>query len=159
MADDSILNSIKKLLGIEADYDVFDTDITIHINTVFSVLHSIGASPPDVFYITGDTEKWSDFLLDVAQARMVQTYMYLKVRNVFDPPSSASVATAFENQAKELEWRLAIMEFSFNPESKPIDDVRENRLLALLNEKVEDLDEELDSVPDLNQIYHENLGH
>lgn len=115
MDEDSILTSIKKLLGIGATDESFDTDILIHINTVFSVLHNIGAAPPAGFFITGPDEKWSDFLADRANVQMVKTYMYLKVRIVFDPPATSFALTAMEKMAAELEWRLNTMELTFNP--------------------------------------------
>lgn len=113
--DQSILTSIKKLLGIDASYSVFDTDIVIFINSAFSILHQIGAAPSNAFRITGDTEKWSDFIDDVGNVDMVRSYVYLKVRLVFDPPTTSFAITAFENQIKELESRLNMLELNFDP--------------------------------------------
>lgn len=112
---DSILNSIKKLLGFEPDYTAFDTDIQIHINTVFSVLHNIGASPVEGFFITGPEETWSDFLEERMHVEMVKTYMYLRVRLLFDPPATSFALDAFKKQIDEFEWRLNTLELSFNP--------------------------------------------
>lgn len=113
--DQSILTSIKKLLGIDASYSVFDTDIVIFINSAFSILHQIGAAPSNAFRITGDTEKWSDFIDDVGNVDMVRSYVYLKVRLVFDPPTTSFAIAAFENQIKELESRLNMLELNFDP--------------------------------------------
>lgn len=104
----SILTSIKKLLGVsEADTN-FDTDITIHINTVFTVLTSLGIGPAEGFLITGKDDNWETFLGEGTAYNSVETYMYLKVKLIFDPPTSTNVFTAFENTAKELEWRLVV---------------------------------------------------
>jgi hypothetical protein len=113
----SILNSMKKMLGIDESYDVFDTDITVHINTVFSVLHSIGASPPDGFVIFGPEETWEQFLENRKHVEMVKSYMYLKIRLVFDTPTTSIAADAFKKQADEYEWRLSTMELTFNPDA------------------------------------------
>lgn len=113
--DDSILNSIKKLLGFEADYDAFDVDIQLHINTAFSILHQIGASPIEGFVITGETEKWSDFIRNAMHVEMVKTFVYLKVRLVFDPPQTSFAIKAIEDQIRELEFRLNCLELEFNP--------------------------------------------
>lgn len=112
---DSILNSIKKMLGFEPDYTVFDQDITIHINTVFSVLYQIGASPPEGFYINTAEATWNDFIKDVMAAQMVKTYVYLKVRLLFDPPATSFALDSTSKQAAELEYRLHMMEIEFNP--------------------------------------------
>lgn len=104
--NDSILNSIKKLLGIDACYEHFDQDIIIHINTVFMTLHQLGAGP--VFYIEDDTAIWSDYIKDGSNLEAIKTYIYIKVRLVFDPPSSSSVASALDATAKELEWRINV---------------------------------------------------
>lgn len=105
--DDSILLEVKKMLGIDADYDAFDTDIILNINTALMVLVQIGVGVPG-FEVTGDNETWSQFLKNHKDFAAVKTYVYLRVRIVFDPPSSSYVLTALENQARELEWRLYI---------------------------------------------------
>lgn len=112
--EESILKSIKKLLGITDEYTHFDTDIMIHINMVFSVLYQLGVGPSFPFKITGDTETWDMFMKTWKTGEnrfdidMVKTYIYLKVRLLFDPPSNSSVAEAFNAQAAELEWRLNV---------------------------------------------------
>lgn len=103
---DSILTSIKKLLGITEDYEHFDTDIIIHINTVFSVLTQLGVGPENGFSIQDKNAVWNDYVQDSTKLEMVKTYVYLKVRLLFDPPISSSVASAMEKAAAELEWRL-----------------------------------------------------
>lgn len=111
----SILQTIKKLLGIDQDYDVFDPEIIVHINSAFSTLHQLGVGPAQAFSINGGSELWSAFVGDRLDINSAQTYIYLKVRLVFDPPTSSFVITAFENQAKELEWRLNVAVDPGNP--------------------------------------------
>ena len=106
---DSILQSIKKLLGIAADYNQFDTDIIIHINSVFSILKQLGVGPKNGFSISGEYDVWSDFIpKENTQLQDVITYVYLKVKLVFDPPLSASVIESMKQTISELEWRLNV---------------------------------------------------
>lgn len=105
---DSILNSIKKLLGITEDYTPFDTDIIIHINSVFSILTQIGIGPPEGFTISDSAAQWSDYIGDTAAIEMVKTYIYLKTKLIFDPPINSSVTASIEKTISELEWRLSI---------------------------------------------------
>lgn len=105
---ESILNSIKQLLGIDENENHFDTDIMIHINSVFSNLYQMGVGPDEPFQIGDTSAVWSDFTDNDAVFSNVKTYMYLKVKQVFDPPSNSSILTAFDNQIKELEWRLTV---------------------------------------------------
>lgn len=109
---DSILKSIKKLLGISEEETYFDTDIIMHINSVFSILHQLGVGPEKSFSIQGDTETWDDFIEDNTNFNDVRTYIYLKVRLIFDPPSSSAVMSAIERQISELEWRLSAEAFA-----------------------------------------------
>lgn len=106
--DDSILNSVKKILGIAADYDAFDTDIIIHINTVFSTLNQLGVGPELGFMIEDANATWGDFLLNDIRLNSVKTYVYLRVRVLFDPPATGFVLTAIQEQIKELEWRISV---------------------------------------------------
>ena len=105
---ESILTSIKKLLGIDEEYTHFDTDIIIHINSVLMTLNQLGIGPVDGFSITDDTETWGDFLEDVTILEAVKTYVLVKVRMMFDPPTSSVVLQAFERIANEMEWRLTL---------------------------------------------------
>lgn len=103
---DSILDSIKKLLGISNDYNHFDQDIIIHINTAFMSLRQIGVGPKEGFAIHGSEETWGDFLLDMKTLESVRTYLYLKVRLIFDPPTNSAVVEIFNKNINEIEWRL-----------------------------------------------------
>ena len=105
---DSILVSIKKLLGIAADYTHFDPDIIMHINSVFSILTQLGVGPPEGFRIEDNTTTWNDFIGDATKIDAVKSYIYLKVGLMFDPPTSSAVLSAKERQISELEWRLNV---------------------------------------------------
>ena len=105
---DSILVSIKKLLGIAADYTHFDPDIIMHINSAFSILTQLGVGPPEGFRIEDDVKTWNDFVSDTIRLDAVKSYVYLKVSLMFDPPTSSAVLSAKERQISELEWRLNV---------------------------------------------------
>lgn len=105
---DSILTSIKKLLGIEEEYTQFDSDIIMHINTVFLNLTQLGVGPPEGFLIEDDSTTWDDFIGDSNQLQAVKTYVYLKVKLLFDPPLSSSVTESINRIISELEWRLNV---------------------------------------------------
>lgn len=107
---DSILDSIKKLLGIDKSYTQFDTDVIMHINTVFMNLTQLGVGPDEGFFIEDNSSIWSDFVdvEEVAQMNAVKSYVYLKVKLLFDPPLSASVVQSMNNMISELEWRLNV---------------------------------------------------
>ena len=102
----SILTSIKKMLGVAEDYTEFDEDIITHINSVFLNLTQLGVGPEEGFMIEDDTSVWEDFINDSIQLQAVKTYMYLKVKLLFDPPLSSSVTESFTRMIAELEWRL-----------------------------------------------------
>jgi hypothetical protein len=103
---DSILTSIKKLLGIEDEYIQFDQDIIMDINTVLLSINQFGIGPETGFVIHDKTETWSSLLGTRLDFEAVKTYIYLKVRLLFDPPANAFVVEAMERQITELEWRL-----------------------------------------------------
>lgn len=105
---DSILISIKKLLGIDDEYTQFDEDIIMHINTVFLNLTQLGIGPAEGFAIENGTAVWENFIKDNAQLNAVKTYVYLKVKLLFDPPLSSSVIESMNRMISELEWRLTI---------------------------------------------------
>ena len=102
----SILTSIKKLLGVAEDYVEFDEDIMTHINSVFLNLTQLGVGPEGGFMIEDDTAVWEDFINDSIQLQAVKTYVYLKVKLLFDPPLSSSVTESINRMIAELEWRL-----------------------------------------------------
>lgn len=104
----SILNTIKNMLGIVNTVTAFDNQLIVEINMVFNVLNQLGVGPANSFSITGNTETWSNYITDLTKLEMVKTYIYLKVKQVFDPPNSASHNTAIDNLVKELEFRLGV---------------------------------------------------
>lgn len=106
---DSILQSIKKMLGPTEDYTYFDPDIMIHINSVLMILTQLGVGPKSGFFITGSDETWSDYLGDdLTKLELVKSYIYLKVKLVFDPPTTGVLHEAMERQIQEFEWRLNV---------------------------------------------------
>lgn len=114
--EEKILSSIKKLLGLNDSVTVFDTDIVIHINTVFASLAQMGVGPKNSdgenigFKISTGNEVWGDFTANDILIENVKTYVYIKVKMVFDPPTSSALIDAYNAQAKELEWRLYTQE-------------------------------------------------
>lgn len=108
MDSSSILSSIKSLLGPDSDYDVFDQDIIVFINSAIATLTQLGVGPSDGFRITGNSETWGDFLGDSLDLESVKSYIYMKVKIAFDPPSSSSVLSAYQEACKEFEWRLNV---------------------------------------------------
>lgn len=105
---ESILTSIKKLLGIPEEYDHFDPDIIIHINSALMVLTQIGVGPVNGFSISDTSAKWKDFLPDERMIHSVKSYVHLKVKLMFDPPLSSAVLECHKEQIKELEWRIQV---------------------------------------------------
>lgn len=106
--NESILETIKKLLGPDSSYEVFDLDIILFINSAFATLRQIGVGPVNGFRITGPEETWEDFIGDRIDLEAVKEYVYLKVKMAFDPPASSFVMSAYQETCKELEWRLNI---------------------------------------------------
>jgi hypothetical protein len=102
----SILTSTKKILGIAEAYTAFDLDIITHINATFSILAQLGVGPSEGFMIEDELNEWEEFDVPQAQLNLVKTYVFLKVRLLFDPPATSYLITATENQIKEYEWRL-----------------------------------------------------
>ena len=103
---DSILTSIKKLLGITEGYEYFDVDIIIHINSVFSILSQLGVGPPEGFSIKDKDAVWSDFLPESPLLEFVKSYTGIKVKMLFDPPLTSSVIESNNRILSELEWRI-----------------------------------------------------
>ena len=103
---ESILTSIKKLLGIEEDYTHFDQDVIIHINTAFATLHDLGVGPEDGFEIIDKEAVWNDFTNGDKKLNPVKSYVYMKVKLIFDPPLSSAVMEAMKQAISEAEWRL-----------------------------------------------------
>ena len=105
---DSILTSVKKMLGISKDCTDFDADIIMHINTVFMILNQLGVGPSTCFTIEDDIPTWSDFIPDGQNLEMIKSYMYMKVRLLFDPSASSTVMQSMNQAISEMEWRLNV---------------------------------------------------
>lgn len=118
-AIDSILNSVKKLCGIDPSIDAFDTDIIININAAFGTLNQLGVGPEDGFFIEDDGAVYNDFITDgnATQINLVKQYLYFKVRLAFDTSSmSGGMMSEMRKAMEELEWRLKISVESENEE-------------------------------------------
>ena len=103
---DSILVTIKKMLGIASDVDHFDQDIIVYINSTFMLLNQLGIGASEGFIITGDTETWTTFIGARIDLEAVKTYTYLRVKLLFDPPTSATVIESMERFLTQLEYRI-----------------------------------------------------
>lgn len=104
----SILNTIKKLLGLDAEQHDFDVDIIVFINSAFTRLTDLGVGPKEGFAIEDEYKEWTDFVQDTLKFNDLQTYIYLKVKMVFDPPTSSAVLAAYERTINELEWLINV---------------------------------------------------
>lgn len=105
---DSILNSIKKLLGITEEYTHFDPDIVLQINSAFSTLNQLGVGPEEGFSIEDASSVWSDFIND-NRLNFAKTFVQIKVKLAFDPPASGTLIDSYNRQLDELTWRLSVV--------------------------------------------------
>ena len=105
---ESILTSVKKLLGIQEEYTHFDDEIVMQINTALMSAAMIGIGPPEGYSIKDKTDSWEDFVGDRKDLEAIKTYIWHKVRLAFDPPQTGPLTEAINNQIKELEWRLNV---------------------------------------------------
>lgn len=105
---ESILDSVKKVVGLTDAYDVFDPDIIMYINTALSTLNQLGIGPAQGFRIDDNTTEWITFLGGDDRLNDAKTYVHLRVRMLFDPPGTAHAATAIDQQIQELAWRLNV---------------------------------------------------
>ena len=103
---DSILASVKKMLGITEDYEHFDADLIMHINSVFMILTQLGVGPSKGFSIEDKSAVCGDFISTGSNLEAVKSYVYLKVKLLFDPPLSSAVMESMNRMISELEWRL-----------------------------------------------------
>jgi hypothetical protein len=121
--EESILNSTKKILGLDEDYTAFDLDIIMHINSAFSLLNQLGVGPIDGFQIEDKTPLWQDLYIPPNQLHLVKIYVYLKVRVAFDPPGTSFLLESANNQIKEYEWRLNVFREDELPPFVPPEEV------------------------------------
>ena len=106
--DESILDSVKKIIGIDSSYTVFDPDLIIHINTVFMILNQLGIGTEEVFSISDNSTTWNEFIQGNSAIQSVKSYMALRVKMLFDKPQSGTLIDAYREDIKELEWRMYI---------------------------------------------------
>jgi hypothetical protein len=118
---DSILNSVKKLLGIDQEEVHFDQEIILHINSALMGLNQIGVGEQCVI-ITSEYDKWDSIIGTKVNLEAIKLYIYLKVRLIFDPPTNAFVLDSIERQISQLEWRLNVQVEKFVPEVIVIDE-------------------------------------
>ena len=122
--EESILNSTKKILGLDQSYTAFDQDVLTHINASFSILDQLGVGPEGGFAIEDDVPVWDDYPAPPNQLHLVKTYVFLKVRILFDPPPTSYLIQAATDQIKEYEWRLNVFrEVALEPEVAPAREV------------------------------------
>lgn len=105
---ESILTSIKKLLGIDAEYTHFDADLIMHINSVFMIMGQLGLGPEEGFSITDESSIWDDYIPNLQNVEAIKSYMHLKVKLLFDPPTSSAVMESYNRMINEFEWRLNV---------------------------------------------------
>lgn len=109
LMEESILITIKKMLGLDYNYAAFDTDVIVNINAALMILTEMGIGPKEGFTITGYSETWSDFITNRVKLGAVENYVYLKTKMAFDPPTNSYVMDAMKSQAEEILWRLNVM--------------------------------------------------
>jgi hypothetical protein len=120
--EESILKSTKKILGLAADYTPFDLDVITHINSTFSILDQLGVGPTGGFFIENEKATWSDFEVPENQLNLIKTYMFLRVRNLFDPPTTSFLIDATNKQLQEYEWRISTWrEWNLDPTDPKIE--------------------------------------
>lgn len=118
-----ILNDVKKVLGLPSEYDAFDLDVLMHINTAMSTLHQLGIGPDEGFMIEDDTAEWVDLLGDDPRQNQARTYVCLRTRMLFDPPTTSYLISAMERQITEMEWRMNIVrEGDLHPLEVPVEE-------------------------------------
>ena len=107
--EESILKTIKQLIGCPDDFEQFDLDLIVHINSAFAALTHLGVGPKEGYRITGADNAWSEFEDDAQKLSLIKDYVYIKTRLLFDPPTSGSLMDSLEEQLKEMEWRLYML--------------------------------------------------
>lgn len=108
MENDSVLNDVKKILGIDKSYTHFDADLIIHINSVFMILSQIGLGGKDIFTIESERDLWTTFIPNDGLLSCVKSYVSLKVKLLFDPPVASTSMEALNRMISEYEWRISV---------------------------------------------------
>ena len=145
-SQDSILATIKKMLGIDDDYSVFDMDLIVLINSALMNLQQLDVGPKDGFVVKDYTQTWHEFLTNEVKLEAAKTYVYLKVKTVFDPPSSSFVLEAYNKQIQELECRLimqaeSVEEFDFTKATTSIQPSYIHTSPAVVNISIEEVEQ------------------
>lgn len=118
----SILDDTKKALNLESDYTPFDQEIIMHINSVLASLHQLGIGPAAGYAIVTSADTWDEFIGDELRLNNVQTYVFLRVKMIFDPPPTTEAIGAFERQIEQAEWRLTVAQDEIvNPLPPPVE--------------------------------------
>ena len=121
LADQSILDSVKKVLGMDPTYTVFDEDLVMHINSQFSKLYNLGVGPKlAAFQIEDKTAKWSDFLQGKTNINMAKTYVCMSVRLIFDPPPTSFGLAAIKEEIEQMGWRLNVLDDDTHSYQSPV---------------------------------------
>lgn len=128
MPSSSILDDTKKTLGLASDYTPFDTDIIMHINSVFADLNQLGVGPDPGYAIVNKEDTWDELIADELKLNNVKSYVYLRVRMLFDPPTIGYVLTAKEKEIEKAEWRVTVAADEIKnppvvPVVVPVDDI------------------------------------
>ena len=116
--EESILKTIKQLIGCPYDFEQFDLDLIVHINSAFATLTQLGVGPKEGYRITGADNEWSEFEDDVQKLSLIKDYVYIKTRLLFDPPTSGSLMDSLKEQLKEMEWRLYILYYPISEDDE-----------------------------------------
>ena len=107
--EESILKTIKQLIGCPDDFEQFDLDLIVHINSAFATLTHLGVGPKEGYRITGADNVWSEFEDDAQKLSLIKDYVYIKTRLLFDPPISGSLMDSLKEQLNEMKWRLYML--------------------------------------------------
>lgn len=114
---EDILTSVKKAIGFDENYRVFDPDLVMFINSTFATLHQLGVGPKEPFCIDVDSQScWHEFINDDLRLNSVKSYVFIKAKMIFDPPQSSFLLDSLKTQADELEWRLMVAAETIEPE-------------------------------------------
>ena len=116
--EESILKTIKQLIGCPDDFEQFDMDLTIHINSAFATLTQLGVGPKEGYRITGADNTWSEFEDDAQKLSLIKDYVYIKTRLLFDPPTTGSLMDSLKEELKEMKWRLYILYYPISEDDE-----------------------------------------
>ena len=116
--EESILKTIKQLIGCPDDFEQFDSDLIVHINSAFATLTQLGVGPKEGYRITGVDNVWNEFEDDPQKLSLIKDYVYIKTRLLFDPPTTGSLMDSLKEELKEMKWRLYILYYPISEDDK-----------------------------------------